>query len=132
MARIHEEDIEPLDLYFTDRSLLYEGWDDSDMYDFSSSLSKLALQRWKKQNDTSVNLYYFFSLHNFSSTCSTILLPFKCMCITCTCCHGNKIMRQITITSNALKKNLFSRSQLEGWGTGECMGESFQYFDFFW
>jgi hypothetical protein len=65
MARFHEEDVEPLNLYFTDRSLLYEGWDDSDMYDFSSSLSKLSLQRWKKQNHTSVNLYYLFSLHHW-------------------------------------------------------------------
>lgn len=46
-----DEDVEPLNLYFADRSTLFEGWDDSDMYDFTSSFSELSLKRWKKQTD---------------------------------------------------------------------------------
>lgn len=43
MARGYNQDVE-LDLYFKDRSSLYDGWDDGDMYDFTPSFSRLSLK----------------------------------------------------------------------------------------
>lgn len=54
MAGIENEDVEPLNLYFTDRSSLYEGWDDSDMYDFTESFNSMSLKPWIKQNETNM------------------------------------------------------------------------------
>ncbi|CAG2246221.1 IQCJ-SCHIP1 readthrough transcript protein,Schwannomin-interacting protein 1 [Mytilus edulis] len=55
MAGIENEDVEPLNLYFTDRSSLYEGWDDSDMYDFTESFNNMSLKPWIKRNETNMS-----------------------------------------------------------------------------
>lgn len=61
MAGKYNEDVE-LDLYFKDRSSLYDGWDNGDMYDFTPSFTQLSLKPLKpKNNKQVVNTYMYYN-----------------------------------------------------------------------